>query len=196
MENKVEFGIKNLTFWELTADGTDSAAPTYGSQAYKVPGIVKMKVDYDGSSSDIYADNVKYWSGSSVTGNSGEFEVAALPSEFMAKAFGWRIDANGGLVEVPNGKNARFAMAYEIDGDSQSRRYINYDVTLSIPSDEHNTTTETITPDTRTVSWSGKPQNISGESIMRYGLPKTESNATAYNAWFTKPTMPAAIAAA
>lgn len=195
MANKVEYGISNLVFWELTADGTDEAVPTYGTEAYRVPGVNKVTVEYDSETSEYYGDNKKYWVASSNAGNSGTLSAPLLPDELKAKAFGWRIDANGGLVEDNDGKPARFAMAYQVEGDEANRRVVHYDVTLSIPNDEHNTTEKSITVDAVEVSWQGVPQNVKGETAARYSLPMSAKGKAAYDAWFSAPAVPAAKAA-
>jgi phi13 family phage major tail protein len=191
MNNKVEFGISRLTFWELVEDGTDSAAPKYSGEPFSVPGTVKMSVSNDSSTSDFYADNGKYYSGSSNAGNSGDFETALLPDDFKAAAFGWRIDERGGLVETKGGKRKHFAMAYQIEGDDHNRRVVHYDVTLSVPDEDHNTSGESIDPDTITVSWSGKHQNLSGEDATRYSLSDSTDQTATYSAWFAAPVVPA-----
>lgn len=186
--SKVRFGVSNLTLWPLTADGTDSAAPTYGN-AISIPGTVEIEVEYDGNDNTFHADNGKYWTGYSSSGNSGSIENAVFPNEVKAHAYGWRVDANGGLVEVENGTPGRFAMAYQVEGDADSIRVVHYDVSLGFPKVTHKTTEDNITPDTEKIDWSGKAQNCSGEKVTRYSLPQ---GGTGYSTWFSAPVMPAA----
>lgn len=193
-KSKVRFGVSNLTFWPLTADGTaasgsaQAANPTYGA-AITVPGTVTIEVKYESNEVKFYADNSLYYSAYSKAGNNGTIENAVFPNALKAAAYGWRVDANGGLVEVEDGKPGRFAMAYQVEGDEDAVRVVHYDVSLGLPRETHQTTEDNITVNTESIDYSGKGQLIGGERVPRYSIAE---GGTGYNAWFTAPVFPAA----
>ena len=189
MANKVQYGVSGLTFIPLLTEGSASEAPTWDTtKKISVPGTVQISVDYDGDESNFAADNnPKYFSSRSNSGNSGEIENALIPDELKALAYGWRVDSDGGLVEVADGKPTRFAMGYQIEGDESNRRVWHYNVTLGFPDEEHNTVDESIEPDTQTLSWSGAQVNNSGERVYRYGVP---SSASTYGAFLDSVALP------
>lgn len=190
-KSKVRYGISQLTFWPLETDGTGSENPTYGTKI-EVPGTVTVEVEYESNELKFYADNGPYYNTFSQSGNSGSLENAMFPNELKALAYGWRVDANGGLVEVKDGKPKHFAMAYQIEGDADALRVVHYDVTLGLPQESHRTTEDGIEIDTETVDYSGKEQLVGAEKVSRYSLPET---ATGYDTWFgTTPVFPAAAA--
>ena len=186
--SKVRFGVKSLTFWPITADGTASANPTYGTKI-EVPGTVQVEVDYESNEVKFYADNNIYYSGRNSAGNTGSIENAFFPDALKAAAYGWRIDANGGLVETDDGTPCNFAMAYQVEGDAEGLRCVHYDVNLGYPKQTHSTTEDGITVDTETIDYTGKKANLKGEMVARYSL--VEGN-TGYSSWFgTTPVFPA-----
>lgn len=192
MGNKVQFGICNLVFAEMITDGTATTAPTYSTDLIEVPGTVKITVEYDSKENDFAADNnAKYWMQHSNSGNSGEVEVALIPDELLAAAHGWRVDSNGGLVEVANGVQKKFAMGYQVEGDEAGRRIWHYNVALGFPSEEHNTAGEDVTPDTQTIEWTGAQVTCKGEDVYRYSLVKSTANATVYGSFLASVTLPA-----
>ena len=83
--NKVEFGISNLYIGTYTdTNGTVTLGTPYHQK-----GAVNLSLEPDGDDNDFYADNVKYWSGFSDNGFTGEIEVAKFDLEAKKQFFGY-----------------------------------------------------------------------------------------------------------
>ena len=197
MANRVQYGVCNLVFVPLTADGSDTTAPTYDEKSViKVPGTVKITVDYESKENTFSADNnPKYFNQYGNSGNSGEIELALIPDALNAAAHGWEVDANGGIIEIANGTQKTFAMGYQVEGDESGKRCWHYNVKLGYPSEEHNTAGEDITPDTQTLEWSGALVESKGKKFYRYSLTESTANAATYASFLDSVTLPAEVTA-
>lgn len=190
-ENKAEFGLKNIhvAFFDV-----DSVTPPAWEAPIAIPGAVRLTPTPRGDKSEFYADNGLYFEDESNNGYTLEVEIALLPDSVQARMQGWRVDANGGIVEVTNGIKEEFALLFEVDGDVHGRRVVYYNCKASRPSKEHTTTTETKTPQTDVLPLSATPMEIGGETVTRYILPKTATNTAVYDAFFAAVTKPAVVA--
>lgn len=188
--NKVRFGLSNVTVWPKTGDNT-------WGEALKIPGAVNLSMSPEGSSERFFADDGPYYDAVSNNGWSGDLEIAKIPDEFYVMALGWRIDANGALIEVSDAVAKPFAFGFEVKGDKQRRRTVYYECTAERPTDENKTTEETITPTTEKISIKAVPVEFAnGEKSAKLTLPKTEENAAIYDQFFTTVVTPDFQAAA
>ena len=178
-KNKVKFGLSNVHIAKITFG--ESGAITYGTP-FKIPGAVSLSLDPEGDNEAFYADNQKYYESYANNGYSGDLEVAKLPDQFYTDILGQKQDENGGMLENVNDKIIPFAIMYQIEGDATGTRFCYYYTTVSRPSTESNTTEDTKTPNTDTLSitTSGRPDT----GDVRYKLPLTDENKTAYDAFF------------
>lgn len=144
---KVKFGLKNVYISKL-----DTSTNTYGTP-FALPGAVSLSLDAEGEESNFAADNnAKYFSRYSNNGYSGSLEVALFNEAFMTDILGWTVDTNGALIESMSATNSPFALMFEVDGDSENRRTVFYNVTASRPSTEANTTEDSIEVQTESVN--------------------------------------------
>ena len=185
-KNKVKYGLSNVHIAKMNI-GEDGAI-TYGTP-FKIPGAVKLSLDAEGDSEAFYADNMKYYESYANNGYSGDLEIAKLPDQFYTDILGQKQDENGGMLENANDTISPFAIMYQVEGDQTGTRFCYYNATVSRPSTEANTTEDTKTPNTDTLSITTSARTDTGD--VRYKLPLTDENKAAYDAFFDAVPEPA-----
>lgn len=179
--NKVKFGLSNVHIAKMII-GEDGAI-TYGTP-FKIPGAVSLSLDAEGDNEPFYADNMKFWESFANNGYSGELEIAKLPEEFETEILGQKKDENGAIIENINDSISPFAFMYQVEGDQTGTRFCYYNTTVSRPSTEANTTQDTKTPNTDTLSITTSARTDTGD--VRAKLPYSEANKEIYNKFFDK----------
>lgn len=176
---KVLYGIKNVYYAKLTeSDGTI----TYGTPA-KLEGATGFSPSAQGDTTKFYADDKVWYVKAQNNGYEGDLTLAYVPDAFLRDILGRVIDANGAVVENSGDQQSRFALMFEAEGDPKARRYVYWDCTASRPTREHNTTEDSITvgTDTMTITMNAR----STDNAVGCYMEKTDENTTAYNAWFS-----------
>lgn len=183
MANKVEFGISNLYVGTYT-EGTGGTV-TMGTP-YHQPGAVSFSPEEQSENTSFYADNVVYWS--NYTGGSfeGDLEVAKFDDAFKTQFLGYIQKASdGGLAVVKNATKPHVYIAFQIEGDKESRRVILYNCSLGGITREYATTEESIDPATETIAVTVAGNNNNGISMVSYN-----KTSTGYSTLFTNPPAP------
>lgn len=184
MANKIKYGIKNV-YYAVATIATDGSA-TYGTPV-ALPGAVSLSMEAQGDSNIFYADNIAYFVSQSNNGYQGDLEVAYIPDAFRTAILG-EYESNNGkvLLEEADVNPTHFALLFQFEGDANATRYCMYNCTASRPSAASNTKSESIDPQTETVT-------ITATSIFNSSLNKDivraktgDSTTTAvYNGWFS-----------
>lgn len=182
MANKVEFGISQLHVGTYTVDG--QGVVTLGTP-YHQPGAVSFSPEQKSENSTFYADNIAYWSGYSGGTFEGDLEVAKFSDEFKTQFLGYRTLTNGGLAIVKNATKPNVYIAWQFEGDSESRRAIMYNCTLGVITREYNTIEESKEPTTETLNITCIGDNGSGVTKATF-----KPGDTGYSTLFTAPTAP------
>lgn len=181
MANKVEFGISNLYVgtYTVTSGGVTMGTP------YHQPGAVSFSPEEQSEANTFYADNSIYWS--QYTGGTfeGDLEVAKFDDTFKTQFMGYVSKADGGLALVKNAQKPNVYIAFQVEGDAESRRIIMYNASLGGITREYNTTEENTEPATETVAVTVAGDNTSGVSMVAYG-----KTASGYSTLFTNPPAP------
>lgn len=182
MANKVEFGISNLYVgtYTVATDGT----VTMGSP-YHQAGAVSFSPDENSDKTDFYADNVIYWSGYSGGTFEGDLEVAKFDDTFKKNFLGYIEKGDGGLAVVKNAVKPNVWIAFQVEGDSESRRCIMYNCSLGGITREYATIEESKEPATETIAVTVAGDNATGISMVSYN-----QTATGYSTLFTNPPAP------
>lgn len=128
--NKVHFGLKNVHYALITyTDGV----PSWGA-VKPIRGAVSLTLSKEGSDTDFYADDVKYYHLGGNNGYSGSLEMADFPAEVRKDLWNQEITTTGKLlVEDIAAQPAEFALMFEIDGDQAPDRYCFFRCTASRP---------------------------------------------------------------
>jgi len=190
--NKVTFGLEKVHIAFI--DATSPTQPAWKAPI-PIPGAVRWTPTAVGEASTFYADNTKYFTATANNGYTGELEMALVPDAILAEMLGWQIDTNGMLVETSDSIVKKFALLGQVQGDQKNRRFIFYDCQASRPAKERSTKNETITPTTDVLSIVISPIEIGGKTIVKSDIELNETNAAAYNAFFSAVTVPSFAAA-
>ena len=182
MANKVEFGISELHVgtWTVAQDGT----VTMGTP-YHQPGAVSFSPEENSEQNTFYADNIAYWSGYSGGTIEGDLEVAMFDDAFKTQFLGYVALADGGLANVKNATKPNVYVAFQIEGDAESRRVILYNCTLGAITREYNTIEESKEPTTETLAVTCTGDNNTGATMAVY-----KTGDAGYATLFTSPAAP------
>jgi len=182
MANKVEFGISQLHVGTYTvSDNTVTLGTPYHQK-----GAVSFAPETQSEQNTFYADNIAYWSGYSGGSIEGDLEVAMFDDAFKTQFLGQRALANGGLASVKNVIKPNVYIAFQVEGDAESRRVILYNCSLGEITREYNTIEESKEPTTETIPVTCTGDNDTGVTMAVY-KPGDDGYATL----FTAPAAPA-----
>ena len=183
MANKVEFGISNLYVGTYTVGTTGTV--TMGTP-YHQAGAISFSPEEQSESNNFYADNVIYWSGYSGGTFEGDLEVAKFDDTFKTQFLGYIQKASdGGLAVVKNATKPKVYIAFQVEGDAESRRIIMYNCSLGGITREYATEEESIEPATETIAVTVAGDNNTGISMVSYNQATT-----GYSTLFTNPPAP------
>lgn len=181
-ENKVKYGLKNVYYAVATIDASTHAA-TY-STPVAFPGAVSLSLDPEGELTPFRADNVDYWVGNSNNGYSGDLEMALITDSFRKDVLGYTDDDNGVLVENKDVEAVHFALMFQFEGDQKATKHVLYNCTSTRPSAAGETTTETIEPQTETVTITASSiYNASLEREIVKASTGDSTDTTVYDGW-------------
>ena len=182
MANKVEFGISELHVgtWTVAQDGT----VTMGTP-YHQAGAVSFSPEENSEQNTFYADNIAYWSGYSGGTIEGDLEVAMFDDEFKTQFLGYKALTDGGLANVKNATKPNVYVAFQVEGDAESRRVILYNCSLGAITREYATIEESKEPATETLPVTCTGDNATGVTMAVY-----KPSDTGYATLFTAPTAP------
>ena len=183
MANKVEFGISELHVGTYTVD--DQGAVTLGTP-YHQPGAVSFSPEEQSENNTFYADNIAYWSGYSGGTFEGDLEVAKFSDEFKTQFLGYVELTNGGLANVKNAVKPNVYIAFQVEGDAESRRVILYNCALGVIGREFATIEENKEPATETLGVTCTGDNATGVTLASF-----KPTDAGYATLFTAPTAPA-----
>lgn len=128
--NKVHFGLKNVHYAIITYT---EGVPSWGTPVH-VPGAVNVTLSKEGSDTDFYADDVKYFHITGNSGYTGTLEMADFPVQMRQDIWGQELSDTGKmLIESVDDKGAEFALMFEVDGDQTPTRYCMFRCTAARP---------------------------------------------------------------
>lgn len=182
MANKVEFGISELHVGTYTESG---GTVTLGTP-YAQKGAVSFSPETQSEQNNFYADNIVYWSGYSGGTIEGDLEVAMFDDAFKTQFLGYVSLTNGGIAAVKNPTKPNVYIAFQVEGDDESRRVILYNCALGNISREYSTIEESKEPTTETI-----PITCIGDNDSGVTMAVLKPGDTGYATLFTAPTAPA-----
>jgi phi13 family phage major tail protein len=195
MANLVEFGLTNVHYAIF-----DEETNSYGKPK-RIPGGVKLTTEVDESQTDFHADDMVYATLSVTSKESGTLEFAAVTEEMEKDLFGYEVDSTTGL-RYRNLDKAKpsIALMYEVDSTAGKRRGSRYNVTLGSPTQEHNTKSDSTSPDTVTCSYNAIGRQFSvtvGESTVTKNVLKghCKTGDAGYDTYFDAVVVPGEVAA-
>ena len=191
MANKVRFGLEKAYYALIQEDGTYSA-PKH------LNGAVALSLNAEGDTSNFYAENMAYYTLSTNSGYTGELEIAFFEDDDAMALLGEKKAANGVIYEDAAAQPAPFVLLFQTLGNVNDKRYAMYNCTLSRPSLEANTTSDTTDPDTTTLNFTAIPAEIeidgASVKVTKGVIENTEAGKAIYDAWYTEVQLPGAAA--
>lgn len=181
MANKVEFGISELHVGTYTESG---GTVTLGAP-YAQKGAVSFSPEVQSEKNDFYADNIVYWSGYSGGSIEGDLEVAMFDDAFKTQFLGYKALTNGGLANVKNPTKPNVYIAFQVEGDDESRRVIFYNCTLGDINRSYNTIEDAKEPTTETL-----PITCIGDNESGVTMAVLKPGDAGYNTLFSAPAAP------
>ena len=189
----VRFGLTNVHYALLNEN-----EGTYGTPV-RIPGGVKMTTTAEGDSSTFNADNGPFYVTSANSGYTGQLEIASADDQLLVDLLGYEVDKNGMVVEFSDAIAKPFALMFEVSSNVKPQRFVFYSVTLSRPSTEANTMSDSVEPDTLTLDFTAIAQEFSYGTEKRPSvkghITKTTETATAYGKFFDAVMPPEALSA-
>lgn len=187
---KVRYGIENV-YYALV----DPKTGKYGDPK-ALKGATALTTEAEGDSTSFYADDTKYAVFETNAGYTGTLTIASLEDEARVDLLGEVKDAMGGIYEASDSTPNAFAMMYKIKGNVCDQNFVFYEVTLSRPSQEANTTSDSTDPDTVELNFTAVPHEITigteVKKVTKYSMELSETNKEVYNGWFTEVKTPSA----
>ena len=182
MPNKVEFGISELHVGTYTVanDGTVTMGTPYAQK-----GAVSFSPEVQSEKSDFFADNVPYYSTYSGGTREGDLEVAKYDDAFKTQFLGYQTLDDDGLACVKNANKPNVYIAFQVEGDAESRRVIMYNAQLGAITREFATIEEEKEPATETLAVTVTGDNATGVSMASF-----RPDDAGYDDLFTNPTAP------
>lgn len=189
VQNKVEYGFRNLVTWPIVKDGSEDGVWEWGSPI-RALGTVKSTLAPAGTSSTMYAEDGDFFSSAANNGYEGDLELANFPDEFYIAYLGYKRDERGGIAEDARALPKPFAMAYEVQGDAKQRRNIFYHCTPSRTSGDDKTIEESISPETKKCTVKCKPVKIGNMVTPKYSLYSDTADQEAWESFYQTPCTP------
>lgn len=175
MADKVKFGIKNVYYAKLTSG-------TY-STPVAMPGAVSLSLSPNGDSNTFYADDIRYYVTVANNGYDCDLEVAYVPETFYTDILGVNKDNTAKtFYETAGVQPNPFALLFEEEGDSKGTKYVLYNCIATRPSRNLATTTDSITPQTQTLTITAMPLDTNNEVMAFTG---DETTTTVLNGWYS-----------
>lgn len=186
MANKIKYGLSQVYYAKVTAEGADGAL-TYGTPV-ALPGAVNLSMDAEGDTSQFYADNIVYWTGTANNGYSGNLELASIPDSFRTDILGEEADTNGVAFEKSDAKTVEFALLFQFEGDANAVRHCLYRCTAKRSSVAGATSEASISPQTETLELTAMARI--NDKLVKSRCDETTA-AAQYAAWYTQVYEPA-----
>lgn len=189
---QVKFGLKNIHYAVYNSETSKYATPV------SLPGAKSLTTEYDGDTSNFYADDGVYYTTVDSSSITGTLTVADMLEAARIALLGDIKDSTTGmLMENMSADPAEFALMGEISGDPKKRRFVYYSCKLGRPSTEANTREDTTEPDTDELSFTamGKSYTIDGAECLISKATVMEGD-SAYDSWFSAVTEPSATTTA
>ena len=183
--NKVKYNLKNVHY-AVHNPPEEGDMPTLGTPV-PIKGAVSLSLNAQGNSTPFYADGMVYYMVNSNNGYQGDLQIALIPDTFRKDVLFEVEDTTSKVLSEYNDVQPKnIALLFEFDGDVKAIRHVLYNCKVTRPSITGQTTTETVEPQTDTLSLAATP--------LPNGLIKSHTTADttdeAYNAWYENVYMP------
>lgn len=154
--NKVEYGLSKCGVFPILSTASDGT-PSYGP-FINLPGAKELKLDAEGDSVSVPADNVTWWQTTPNNGYSGSVTLKAIPDSFYTEILRETVDSNGVYLENSDSQPREFAFVCQFEGDEKAARRIFYRAACGRPAQGSSTKTSTIEPNDMVINLTISPR--------------------------------------
>lgn len=184
--NAYSHGFRKLMGAFVETDGTDAAAPTYGSP-FSFRGEINMSLSDSSSSTPVYAGDETYDELEGVPSLSGTLEVyGELPPEVERDMLGHVADAAGNVSLGEGGVRKPFALMYQVQGKTEPVDWVFYKMKVTKECDVNpETDQETASPKSTVYNVKAFLQNWKGQKYT-WTRVKKSTDPTGFASFFTK----------
>lgn len=183
MANKIKYGLSKVYYAVATIASNGSA--TYDTPV-ALPGAVSLTLDAEGSRTDFWADNIKYWVGNANNGYSGSLELALIPEDFYTDVLGEFEDAKKVRFEETGAQDVHFALLFQFEGDDSATRHVIYNCIAGRPANSGSTKEDSIEPQTQTIDITATAiYNATLDKYLVKASTKSDTDTTVYGNWFS-----------
>lgn len=183
MANKIKYGLSKVYYAVATI--ADNGSATYDTPV-ALPGAVSLTLDAEGSRTDFWADNIKYWVGNANNGYSGSLELALIPESFYTDVLGEFADAKKVRFEETGAPDIHFALLFQFEGDDSATRHVIYNCIAGRPANSGSTKEDSIEPQTQTIDITATAiYNATLDKYLVKASTKSDTDSTVYGNWFS-----------
>ena len=176
-KNKVTFGLENVHWVEIDSESEEGVL-TYGSTVHRQRGAVELTLDPSGDTNTFKADNINFY---------GKLKIAKLTDLFSQTILGEMLDPTSKVMtEVANAKKKRFALMFQIEGDSKGTRHVLYNCSAQRPS-AGSATKDGGNVNTTELNFNASPRPL--DKVVKRRTTEETPEET-YKKWFEKPFEP------
>lgn len=180
---KIKYGLSNVHYAVATLGANNTA--TYGTPV-PIPGAVSLSLDAEGGSTNFYADNIVYWTGTANNGYTGSLEVALIPEGFEKDVLGFVNDGKNVMIEEVDTPVVHFALLFQFENDTSNTRHVLYNCVASRPAVSGSTKEDTIEPQTETLDLTCIAiHNATLDADVVKAKTGSTTDSTTYNGWYT-----------
>jgi len=174
MADKVKYGVRKVHYALATQNGF--AAPV------AMPGAVSLTLTPNGDTNTFFADDTRFYVTVANNGYDAELEVAYVPESFLTDVLGMTLNATDKVIVEKTGVQPKpFALLFEEEGDDTGTKFVLYNCIATRPNRSLSTTTDTIDPQTQTISISALP--MADNKVLAFTGAETPS--TVLDGWYT-----------
>lgn len=182
--NKVHFGLKNVYYAKITYT---SGNPSWTTPV-ACPGAVSLTLSKEGSETDFYADDVKYYHIATNNGYTGTLEMADFPIAMRQALWNQTLSTTSKMIiEDVDAEPSEFALMFEIDGDQTPERYCFYRCMASRPDVASSTKAESVEVQTQSCDLTVMPVIYTGQAVNGrvYYRTTADTPTATYNSFYS-----------
>lgn len=138
MAEKVKWGLSNVHI--AARSESDQGVVSYATPV-ALKGAVNLTLTRSNEKATFRADNIDFFTKFISSSREGTLEVAMIPDWFKTAYLGYKAATDNYLVET-NASGGAFALLFQIETDTDSKKYVIYNVQAAETDEEHKTTEE------------------------------------------------------
>lgn len=180
---KIKYGLSNVHYAVATMGANNTA--TYDTPV-PIPGAVSLSLDAEGGSTNFYADNIVYWTGTANNGYTGSLELALIPEDFEKDVLGFVSDGKKVLIEEVDAPVVHFALLFQFENDTSNTRHVLYNCVASRPAVSGSTKEDSIEPQTETLNLTCIAiHNTTLDADVVKAKTGSTTDSTTYSGWYS-----------